>query len=533
MGRKANLPHDRSDAERLSRTAAGNLGRAKDLILDSAAEMVAYYDTELRVVWANRASAESVGLTSQELIGRHCYEIWQNRTTPCPGCPVLLSRDEKTPQGAEHRSPNGRFWSLRGYPVVDDSGAVVGLVEFGWDITDEKRGEAERAKLEEQFHQAQKLESVGRLAGGVAHDLNNLLAPILGYSEILLEDEEEAGDRRDFLQEIVKASVRARDLVRQLLAFSRKQTLEFKPVDLNRLLRDFEKLLRRTVREDIELNIVTAEPLPCTHGDVGQLEQLVMNLVVNAQDAMPDGGSLTIETSEVGVNSDVEAESRDLAPGPYVGLKVRDTGCGIGDEIVEHLFEPFFTTKSREKGTGLGLATVYGIAKQHGGNVYVQTEPGAGSEFEILLPAITDVAVSQDGVPETLPPVGGSETILLVEDNEQVRDLSLSVLERQGYAVLVAKNGREAESIATRYSGTIDLLLTDVIMPYMDGKHLYERISAKHPEVKALYMSGYADDTVSEHGVGDVPFHFIQKPFSVNALTSRIRSVLDHAGRMD
>ena len=397
------------------------------------------------------------------------------------------------------------------------------------DITDLKQAEQEKAKLEEQFHQAQKLDSIGRLAGGVAHDLNNLLSPIFGYGEMLLSDAAGNVAAEKPLQQIVNAGKRARDLVRQLLAFSRKQALQYKNFDMNSLLRDFEKLLRRTIREDVSIRMNLAESLPLIKGDVGQLEQVVMNLAVNAQDAMPDGGHLTIETARVELDESYSEEHKGVNPGPYVMLMISDTGCGIDSSTREHLFEPFFTTKEKDKGTGLGLATVYGIVKQHGGNVWVYSEPGLGATFRVYLPVSTDSSGPDEADSKTLTEseLYGSETILVVEDNSQVRNLARAILRRQGYKVLAAENGKEGISMMDQHEGPVHLLLTDVIMPDMNGKQLFERISQTYSDVKVLYMSGYTDNVIAHHGVIDPGVQFIQKPFSMKDLAAKVRETLD------
>ncbi len=400
------------------------------------------------------------------------------------------------------------------------------------DITERKQAEAEKTQLEKQFYQAQKLESIGRLAGGVAHDLNNLLTPILGYSEMLLLNVDENDADEEPLREIVNASKRARDLVRQLLAFSRKQALQYKNFDMNRLLCDFEKLLRRTIREDVAIHMNLAESLPLIKGDVGQLEQVVMNLVVNAQDAMPDGGQLTLETARVELDESYSAEHKGAAPGPYVMLIISDTGSGMDSDTREHLFEPFFTTKEKDRGTGLGLATVYGIVKQHGGNIWVYSEPGFGTVFKIYLPVSTDSPNSHESASKapSKSDLNGSETILLVEDDHQVRKLTLAVLKQQGYRVLAAENGKEGLAMLDQHNGPVHLLLTDVIMPEMNGKRLFERISQTYSDVRVLYMSGYTDNVIAHHGVIDPGVHFIQKPFNVKDLAAKVREVLDQEG---
>jgi PAS domain S-box-containing protein len=383
---------DRKRAEEALRQSE----RQKELILNATAEMVAYYDTALHIIWANRAAGETVGKSPAELVGLHCYVVWRKRSEPCPNCPVLKARENKTPCQGEMQTPDGQYWLLRGYPVLDEAGRVSGLVEFTQNITERKRAEEEKARLEQHFHQAQRLESIGRLAGGAAHDLNNLLTPILGYGEMLLTDTAGDDPRRRWLEQIVKAGKRAQGLVCQLLAFGRKQTLEFKHIDLNSFLRNFAELLRRTIREDIAIHMILARTLPLIKGDVGKLEQVVSNLAVNAQDAMPNGGELTIETGVTELDEGYAAKHEGVTPGRYVMLVVSDTGCGMDAETRGHLFEPFFTTKEKDKGTGLGLATVYGIVKQHGGNVWAYSEPGLGAAFKVCLPVSPESPVSEE-----------------------------------------------------------------------------------------------------------------------------------------
>ena len=412
--------------------------------------------------------------------------------------------------------------------IRDEKGRAVGFRGIARDFTEKKIAQEEKAQLEEQINQAQKLESVGRLAGGVAHDLNNLLSPILGYSEILLEGIGDNDWCRRELEQILKAGQRARDLVQQLLAFSRKQLLEFKNVDLNALLKNFYKLLRHTIRENIDINMQLAQSLPFVKSDSGQLEQVVMNLAVNAQDAMPKGGKMMIETAGVELDESYAAEHTSVVPGSYVRLTVTDTGCGMDEETLEKIFEPFFTTKGVGKGTGLGLATVYGIVKQHGGNVWVYAEPGLGSTFKIYLPVSADELEAEAEDTSAIPSdMRGSETILLVEDNHQVRALSLDVLEEKGYTVLTAENGLDAIELLNAHDGPIDLLLTDVIMPEMDGRQLFERVSGMYPNAGVIYMSGYTVDVIAHHGVIDTGVNFLQKPFAIKDLAAKVREVLD------
>ncbi len=412
--------------------------------------------------------------------------------------------------------------------VHPDSKGAFFIEGFTTDITSRKQAEEEKKRLEEQFHQAQKLESVGRLAGGVAHDLNNLLAPILGYSELLLDEMSTRDANRRPLEEIANAGTRARSLVGQLLAFSRKQALQFQLIDLNQLLKDFESLLRRALREDIAIDWHPAGSLPKVQGDPGQLEQVVMNLAVNAQDAMPDGGRLIIETSRVELDENYAGKKRGVVPGAYVMLAVSDTGTGMDADAMEHIFEPFFTTKEKDKGTGLGLATSYGIVKQHGGNIWAYSEPGMGTTFRVYLPIAGETSKEPRG-PLALSQKSerGFETILIVEDDPQVKTLTATMLQRMGYTVLTAENGQEALAVLQDCEDGIHLLLTDVIMPNMNGRKVFEQAARLFPGIKALYMSGYTDDVIAHHGVIDPDVDFIQKPFTAKALAAKVREVLD------
>jgi PAS domain S-box-containing protein len=393
------------------------------------------------------------------------------------------------------------------------------------DITERKEAEAEKERLEAQLQQSQKLESIGRLAGGVAHDLNNLLSPILGYAEMLLQDAARNDPRRDSLDQIVKAGNRARDLVRQLLAFSRKQTLEFKSVDLNQLIRGFQKLLHRTMRENISIRPLLDESLPRIMGDVGQLEQVIMNLAVNSQDAIAGEGILTLETRKEHLEKQ-EMEDHTVVSGEYAVLVVRDTGCGMDEETRRHIFEPFYTTKGRDKGTGLGLSTVYGIVKQHKGYIDVHSEPDKGTEFTIFFPAFEgDVAEEEPISHET--DATGTETILFAEDNRQVRELTTTILKREGYRVLAAESGEQALELLKGHEGAVALLLTDVIMSGMNGRELADRVRTISPETRILFMSGYTDDTIAEHGVIKEGIMFLHKPFSVKVLLAKVREAMD------
>jgi PAS domain S-box-containing protein len=408
------------------------------------------------------------------------------------------------------------------------NGEPVGFRGIARDVTERKRAEKEMENLQEQLRQSQKIEAVGRLAGGIAHDFNNLLTVIKGYSQLALKELRGGDPLREDIEEIEKASQRAADLTQQLLAFSRRQILEFKVIDLNMLIRNLDKMLRRVIGEDIELMTrLSTDPLNIK-SDPGQMEQVIINLAINAKDAMPSGGKLTVETARVELDEAHAHTHAGVSPGHYAVLEVSDTGVGMSAEIKEHIFEPFFTTKAIGKGTGLGLSTVYGIVKQSGGAIWVRSEQNKGTTFKIHLPRVEDQAdtlMDHDEI-ATLP--HGKEMVLVVEDEPAVRNFTVRLLHQQGYQILEAVNGQDALRIARERTGEkIHLLLTDVVMPLMGGKELAERIIKIHPETKVLFTSGYTDNAIVHHGVLEPGIDFIQKPFSPTALALKVRQVLD------
>jgi signal transduction histidine kinase/CheY-like chemotaxis protein len=419
---------------------------------------------------------------------------------------------------------------ITAFQICDDSGAPLYFATVARDITERKRSEAERARLEEQLFQAQKMESIGRLAGGVAHDFNNLLTVINGYSGLLLSDTF-AGSARNVLGEILKAGERATGLTRQLLAFSRKQALQPRTLDLNRVVLEMRPMLERLVGEDLEMCVVLRPDSGNVHADPHQLEQVIMNLVVNARDAMPGGGRLSIETAPISIEtSPVERDESyarrhaEVPAGRYVMLEVSDSGVGIDEETRQRMFEPFFTTKGTGMGTGLGLSTVQGIVAQSGGHITVDSEPGIGTTFRIYLPAQEQ---AEDGMEETAPAraVGGRETVLVVEDQAAVREFAVAALKAYGYRVIQAESAGEALLLCEREE-RIDLLLTDVVMPNLSGQNLAGSLRRRRPGIKVLFMSGYNETRVLHHGALDEDAHFIEKPFSPEALACKVRAVL-------
>jgi len=420
----------------------------------------------------------------------------------------------------QHKDETYRWMNVRGQLFRDAHGQPRRVLGCQMDIT-------ERKSLEDQFRHAQKLDSLGQLAGGVAHDFNNLLTIILGYSEMLLDKSTLEASVRDSLKEIKGAGVRAAALTRQLLAFSRKQVLAPASLDLNEVVCDCEKMLKRLLGEEVVLINRLAPSLDPVRADIGQLEQVLVNLAVNARDAMPEGGTLTIETAAVYLDEAAVLICPGLKPGNHVRLTVTDTGEGMDAATQARIFEPFFTTKKQGKGTGLGLAMIFGFIKQSGGHVSVSSEPGKGATFQIYLPCI-ETPVMPEPTAQAGPAISfGWETILLVEDEDAVRTLAQQILQNLGYTVLSAARGAEALMLAQTRNGPIHLLITDVVMPGLDGRHLSEAVTRLRPGTKTLFISGHADDTVLRHGIPTTGATFLQKPFDLEALPGKVRKVLD------
>jgi PAS domain S-box-containing protein len=491
----------------------------KETILDSQLEHVIYQDLEHGILWPNRAACKSVGATREELIGRRCYEVWAGGERRCDDCPVAAAIETGKEHEVEKETPDGRAWYIRGYPVRNDDGEITGAIEVTQEIT-------QRKELESQLLQSQKMEAVGILAGGVAHDFNNILTGIVGSAELALGNLERDSAATTRIEQIVALANRAAKLTRQLLAFSRQQSYEPKVVRFNELIGDLLGLLERLIGEDVELTFRPGASPDTIHADSGQIEQVLMNLCVNAKDAMPEGGKILIHT----VNRTVEANSPEarsgLPSGPYVQLTVQDTGEGMDEQTRERAFEPFFTTKEVGKGTGLGLSTVYGIVRQHGGQVLIASQSGRGTAFHVLLP-LTDAPVEEDDENAGGPARGGPETILLVEDEEAVRSVLEQGLETRGYRVLSAGGPERALEIFAENPGGIDLLITDVIMPEQSGFGLYRDLSASSPGLKVLFISGYSRKQVSGNDprIADLPL--LQKPFDIEGLARAARRVLD------
>ncbi|MEI9938701.1 MAG: ATP-binding protein [Pseudomonadota bacterium] len=475
------------------------------------------------------AGAELIeGYKAEEIVGKHlstlyeaadCTHAQQNLDTAAE-----VGRAEE--EGLRVRKDGSTFWaSVVLSSIHDSSGALLGFAKVIRDLT-------ERKNWEVQLQQAQKLEAIGSLAAGVAHDFNNILSVILSYSELLASDLKEGDPMRADLQEIQTAGLLAVTLTRRLLAFGRQQVLQPKVVDLCRIIVALETMLRRLVGEDVEMVTDLAPECGKVLVDPGQIEQVVMNLVVNARDAMPSGGKLTIDAAEVQLDEDFAAEHLGVTAGAHVLLAVSDTGVGMDEATRVRMFEPFFTTKELGKGTGLGLATVFGIVKQSGGFIQVFSEPNRGTTVNVYLPMVDRAArVRSSAPPPNSGKLNGSETILLVEDDEQVRVLARTILRRYGYDVLDAQSGGDALLLCEQYSSPIHLLLTDVVMRRMSGRELAERLLKVRPEMRVLYMSGYTDDAVVRHGIFYSKVAFIQKPITPEPLVRKVREALDSMRR--
>jgi len=488
---------------------------------------VVEWDPEFRVTAWNPSAERIFGYTREEAIGRHASfivapafrqhvdEVWRN----------LVKQTGGTRSTNDNITRDGRTISCEWYntPLVDDSGRVLGVASLAQDLT-------ERVALEERLRQSQKMEAVGRLAGGVAHDFNNLLTVILGYAQILSDGVPMGSRLADSTGQIKSAAERAAGITRQLLAFSRKQVLSPRVINLNDTMMNLDSLLRRLIGEDIDVLTLPANDLGSVKADPGQIEQIIMNLALNARDAMPHGGKLTLETANTQLDESYATEHQPIAPGNYVMLAVSDTGTGMSPEVQTRIFEPFFTTKEVGKGTGLGLSTVYGIVKQSGGYIWVYSEPERGATFKIYFPRVDQVVetAGQDRRPSDA--MRGTETILLVEDDPQLRQLSSSVLAHCGYKVLVASGPEEGLAISEENHRDIRLLVTDVVMPGMNGRQLAEQILKRSPKTRVLYISGYTNNAIVHYGVLDEGLWFLPKPFTLSALVAKVREVLDAPG---
>ncbi len=490
-------------------------------------------DLSGRIVECNRQFLIMLGRYSYEEISRLTYENITPKQWHTLEMNILKNQVDKRGYSdiyeKEYFRKDGSIIpvEIQTYLVLDPDGKAGGYWSFVRDITERKRAEEEREKMQAQLIQAGKMESVGRLAGGVAHDFNNMLGVILGYSELVLQQIEDSDPNYAGIIEIRKAAMRSADLTRQLLAFARKQTVAPRVLDLNETVEGMLKMLRRLIGEDIELVWLPGSDTVTVKVDPSQVDQLLANLCVNARDAIGGVGQVTIETGSVFLDRDYCAKQPVCVPGEHVILTVSDNGRGMDPDTLEHLFEPFFTTKVSGEGTGLGLATVYGIARQNNGFIEVSSEAGRGTSFRIYLPACKPAfaRTSKNDLAKNEAP--GNETILLVEDEPAILNLTRNMLERLGYTVIASGLPGEALSIAREHAGEIHLLMTDVVMPEMNGRELAKNLLALYPDIRRLFMSGYTANVIAHHGVLDEGVHFIQKPFTMQDLSERVRQALD------
>lgn len=496
-------------------------------IVESTTDEIFVKDRQGRYLMINRAGAAVLGKTVAEVIGRDDLAL-----LPAEDAHAIMDRDRLLMATGESQTfeetmvmPSGTRTTLTTQSIYRDKrGGVQGIIGIARNITELKH-------LEEQFRQAQKMEAVGRLASGVAHDFNNLLTVINGYSQLMLKRLAADDPDRPRVAEIQKAGERAANLTRQLLAFSRKQMLQPQLVNLNTLLGELLKLLQRLIGEDVEVSLVSAPDLNLTKVDPVQFEQAIINLAVNARDAMPHGGQLTITTANAELDREAAAHYPEVHAGPYVSVTISDTGIGMTEAVKAQIFEPFFTTKEIGKGTGLGLAMVYGFVKQSGGHIEIFSEEGRGAIFRIYLPRTEEPNIRVSPALDLPDLPKGRETILLVEDEESVRTLVRLVLEAGGYVVLDAEHGQQAIALAAAHSGPIHLLITDLVMPQMNGRQVAEQLTALHPAIQTIFMSGYTEEATARHRVSELNIAFLQKPFDPRRLAHKVRELLDGQGK--
>lgn len=525
-GRIVAFFHDITERKRFEETLRNREAFIRN-ILESVDEGFIVIDRDYRVLSANKAFSRIVAIPESDVIGRHCYDVSHGSDTPCfeagEDCPVKYTLEHGTAHSVTHVHKDtagaSRHLEIKTYPIRDESGRVVSAIETINDIT-------EKTKLEEQLRQAQKMEAIGTLAGGIAHDFNNILTVIIGYGNIVKMHMKPDDPHQASMIMLLEASERAAHLTQALLAFSRKQAINPKPVDLNSVVKNVEKLLRRLIGEDIELIARLSETGLITMADPGQIEQVLMNLATNARDAMPEGGSLVITTEEMEHSRPNITGNGDLRNGKYAMISVSDTGVGFDSQTKEKIFEPFFTTKAPGKGTGLGLAIAYGIVKQHDGNISVYSEPGKGTTFRIYIPLL-QALVNDAPAHSRVAPRGGTETILLAEDEESVRGLIQKTLADFGYRVISCVNGQDALDKYALHKNEVALMLLDVIMPVKSGRDVYDSVRSSQPEMPILFMSGYTADILRAKGIVEEEIQMIPKPMEPYALLQKIRKMLD------
>lgn len=496
------------------------LSQEFNALLDAIPDSLTLVSPDLKIIWANKAAAAVAGKDVHGIVGQYWYALRFNLPAPDDKfCPAAISFRSGKPEAVQAPSPDGKLWDLRTVPIRDEEGKVISVIELARDIT-------EHRKLEDQLRQAQKMEAVGQLAGGIAHDFNNILTAIIGYGNLLQMKMKEEGPLRTYVDELLASSERAANLTQSLLAFSRKQTINPRPVDLNEIIIGVEKLLMRIIGEDIQFKAIVADEALTVMADSGQIEQALINLCTNARDAMPGGGILTIETGAVEIDEEFAQAHAYGKPGVYAVISVADTGTGLDEEMKQRIFEPFFTTKEAGRGTGLGLSIVYGIIKQHNGYINVYSEQGKGTTFRIYLPLVKAEATEERPV-EIVTSKGGTETILVGEDDTEVRRLTKTVLEEFGYRVVEAVDGNDVIEKFMENRDSIKLIILDIVMPKKSGREAYEEIRKTAPDIKTVFTSGYTADIVHKRKILEEGLEFISKPVSPKELLKKVRDVLD------
>ncbi|MDX9715389.1 MAG: ATP-binding protein [Dissulfurispiraceae bacterium] len=488
-------------------------------LLNAIPDQITVYDKDLRIIWSNMAAAESLDKKPEDMIGKTCSEVWPDTGPLCDKCPVLESFSTTDPSRPQNCMLEGKLWDVRAFPLADENSSITSVIEVLRDISDQH-------KLEEQLRQSQKLEGLGQLAGGIAHDFNNLLNAVIGYASLLQMRIPETDSKRHHVDQIIVAATRGASLTRQILALSRKQLLETKPVCINEIIRELEHMLRRLVREDITIKYSLNPGDITIKADAGQISQVLINLAINAADAMPQGGTLLISTELFDMDEHFIQVYGYEKTGRYVLLKVADTGVGIPEELKERLFDPFFTTKEVGKGTGLGLSVVHGIVKQHKGYINVYSEKDKGTIFKIYLP----LSESGKHIAEEAPKeevVGGTEAILIAEDDEALRHLTSTILKQYGYRVIEAVDGQDAIEQFIKNREDIALVVLDGVMPKKSGKQAYEEMQKLSPDIKAVFVSGYSEDIFAKDWMPGPSVKFIAKPVSPEDLLRAIRGLLD------
>ncbi len=516
---------ERKKAEKAQRSSE----RKYRQLFDNASENIAMVDQEGTFILMNNAMAKSLGGTPGEFSGKTIQYVFPKNVADERMLEISKVFETGKADVSEAMIPlhdGEHCFQTSRQPVRNESGDITGVLILASDITEEKQAKEQQKKLQEQLNQSQKMEAIGRLAGGVAHDFNNVLCVITGNAALTLKDPSVGEPLRKSIEEISVAADRAADLTRQLLTFSRKQVIAPKVIDLSQLVESMHPMLLRLIGEDIILKTLPKEQLGRVRIDPSQVQQIVLNLAINARDAMPDGGELFIETADIRLDENYCEKHANVTPGSYVMLAVSDTGIGMDSETQSMIFEPFFTTKEQGHGTGLGLATVFGIVEQNGGRVEVYSEPEEGTSFKLYFPSVDEPAESL--IPPPVPEApAGKETVLVVEDEDMVRRMAMRLLKSLGYTVLAVGSGKEALALAKSHEGPIDLLLTDVVMPRMNGRELATKITKIRPEIKVLYASGYTKNVIARHGVLDEGVQFVSKPYTLEMIGVRVRDVLD------